>query len=196
MGYRLTKRYHGNPAIIDYTVMDLPDNIRVVSTPLTYTSHATQRCYERGVDKDLIQELWDTGRFITYRNENGYMHAIAFINELHEYYEIVTRNNNVITIMPLIWREASVPDYAKLKAYSAANPTIKDNTELDVVESVPKKAPKIQVKFISEGRPLVLKYWPRGTEIDAVIDDLKRVPQYKGKVVEIKRGDSKIRRTL
>jgi len=153
----------------------------IMTGQLQFTAHASQRCYDRGLDKAMVQDLWDQGKFIPYRNENGIMHAVAFIVEKCEYYEIITKSTAVITIMPLIWREAAVPDCIKLKAYAVA-------TQLPPPEVKPLevKPPKVHVIIMAETCSLRLSYWPRGTTVDTVLADLRRT--YSGKMVKISVG--------
>lgn len=156
-----------------------------MAVQLQFTDHASQRCYDRGLDKSLVQDLWTTGKFVPYRNENGVVHAVAFVSDKHEYYELVLRGSTIITIMPLIWREAAVPDCIKLQAYAAANAVVTAEAK-----PVKVKAPKVRVEFKAEAQRLRLSYWPRGTEVAAVLEDLRRVPQYRGKTIEVRVGDS------
>ena len=88
---------------------------------LTFSQHALCRLVERLLSEEEIRDLWNRGKFVTCGLWPKESHHLVFVPHLREYcLMILATKGLVITVMPLIWREASVAAQFKLEAYALA----------------------------------------------------------------------------
>lgn len=148
---------------------------------MKFTRHAVERCAQRGISPEIVNELWQDKRFVLYRLEGDIRHYVAFIEERSEFFIMVVSGDNVVTVMPSIWRDKSIPD------------PIKDEAMARVKNRPVVRRHKVHVHFLNgDGKCEGRISYPRGSDISKMLGELRRVPQYCGKTVNVYLGNFQV----